>query len=299
MRVFLSWSGERSRQLAVALHDWLPRVIQAVEPWMSKPDIEKDASGMREIEEQLADSDYGILCVTPENLANPWLLFEAGAIAQEISARACPYLLGLDRADLGPPLGLLQLTEATREDTRRLVDGINERLGDSSLPADRVDDAFDTYWPRLEEEISELEAASPEELVRHRRTEGDLLVEILEAVRRFEQTGLTRELQPGLGPDLLQVDSDIIYQRGRKAVEDAIAMFSEHKFDDGVEVTTINVADDGLAMKPTFVLSDGRAIKGPRLICKRFHHRSAEDVYNLLLRYYQETFGKAGKDETD
>ena len=39
MRVFISWSGEPSRSIALALPAWLPMVVQHVEPWMPKEDI--------------------------------------------------------------------------------------------------------------------------------------------------------------------------------------------------------------------------------------------------------------------
>jgi len=45
MKVFISWSVQRSAAVADALRYWLPKVIQALEPWMSADDIEK---GIRE-----------------------------------------------------------------------------------------------------------------------------------------------------------------------------------------------------------------------------------------------------------
>lgn len=44
MKVFISWSGETSKKVALALKAWLPNVIQALDPWMSDKDIEKGAT---------------------------------------------------------------------------------------------------------------------------------------------------------------------------------------------------------------------------------------------------------------
>src|SRR6266404_1604418 len=100
MSVFISWSGSRSKQLAQQLRNWLPNVLQAVEVWMSDVDIEAGARGIHEIFTQLERASFGVICLTPENLNAPWLLFEAGAISKKMTDKAhvCPYLLGMSPA---------------------------------------------------------------------------------------------------------------------------------------------------------------------------------------------------------
>src|SRR5260370_28578273 len=80
MRVLLSWSGARSAALAHALREWLPTVIQAVEPWMSESDIDRGARWSEEIVAQLEVARVGIICITPDNVSSPSLHFEAGAL---------------------------------------------------------------------------------------------------------------------------------------------------------------------------------------------------------------------------
>jgi hypothetical protein len=124
--VFISWSGERSRYVAEALRDWLPVVLQAAKPWMSAADVEKGSRWESEISARLDEADVGIICLTPENLSSPWLLFEAGALSKKLSkSRVCTYLLDLTPAEVPPPMGMFQHTVVARDHTRKLLDSIN------------------------------------------------------------------------------------------------------------------------------------------------------------------------------
>jgi TIR domain len=84
MKVFISWSGGVSHRVAVALRDWLPYVLQSVDPYVSSEDIEKGARWSNEVGRELESTSYGILCVTRENLDSRWLNFEAGALSKSM-----------------------------------------------------------------------------------------------------------------------------------------------------------------------------------------------------------------------
>src|SRR5262245_54727881 len=98
MKVFLSWSGDLSHKVAMALQGWLPLVIQTLEPFVSTEDIEKGARWSVTLDEQLKLSSYGILCITHENINAPWLNFEAGALSKNV--KISPFLFGIDRSDI-------------------------------------------------------------------------------------------------------------------------------------------------------------------------------------------------------
>jgi hypothetical protein len=89
LKIFISWSGPRSLAVAEAQRDWLPNVFQMVEPWISAGDIDKGAKWRQAITGELEKSDFGLICLTPENLASPWLLFEAGSLAKKEESRVC------------------------------------------------------------------------------------------------------------------------------------------------------------------------------------------------------------------
>src|SRR5258705_12105319 len=96
MKIFISWSGSRSHKLANQLRAWLPHVIQNIEPFMSSGDIATGARWRTNVSSELEKCNFGIICLTPENLRAPWIHFEAGALSKAVgNSHVAPMLLDL------------------------------------------------------------------------------------------------------------------------------------------------------------------------------------------------------------
>lgn len=61
VKVFISWSGPRSRLVADALREWVHDVIQSVECFCSTEDIRAGQRWNNEVNTWLGDTDFGIL----------------------------------------------------------------------------------------------------------------------------------------------------------------------------------------------------------------------------------------------
>jgi hypothetical protein len=193
-KIFLSWSKPRSKAVAEALYEWLPTVVQNVETWMSAADIDKGSKWRQVLTGELSNANFGILCLTPENLREPWLLFEAGALSKMADSRVWTYLFDLEFTDVKDPLSEFQHTFATKEDTRRLVHSIGGIVPDT-LPATRLDRAFDALWPQLESTLAAIEGNSPEEHGSKSDLE-EMLKEVLIRVRELERNSRTSSSSP-------------------------------------------------------------------------------------------------------
>jgi hypothetical protein len=200
MKIFISWSDTRSQSLAQALRDWLPLVLHYVEPWLSETDLAAGERWVHGLAKELEASNFGIICVTRENIFSPWILFEAGSLAKSLAdGRVIPLLLGVEFSDIiGGPLAQFQAKKVERAGLKEVVQSIN-RSAAQPVPDNRMNQLFDALWPKLEEEIAKIPEAEVgsrpsrrqeeilEELVtsvRALQADHDLLVEILDFVRR-------------------------------------------------------------------------------------------------------------------
>ena len=195
MIVFISWSGELSRKLGEILRTWLPGSLQYVKPYFTPEDIEKGARWNNEIAQQLSKSSIGILCLTPDNLQSPWLMFEAGALSKEMErSRICPILFELDNADLIGPLVQFQTTVFNRDDMLKLVQTVNHYSGDSQLDSDVLLSVFETWWPKLESQVQGVLDEYKRNITL--RKDGNLEIrqdrEVLEEVLNLEPIRITR-----------------------------------------------------------------------------------------------------------
>ncbi len=188
MQVFISWSGSRSKTLAIHLHEWIKAAVQRAEPWMSERDIEPGQRWNAKISSQLKDTDFGIICLTPENITAPWLLFEAGALAKALdTARVIPLLFGLRKADLTFPLAQFQSVEADREGFFALARAMNKALPEGQLEIATLNNIFDGLWSNVEININSLRDAPIHSKSQSQRTDREVLDDLLESVRALQR----------------------------------------------------------------------------------------------------------------
>jgi hypothetical protein len=161
--IFLSWSGERSRKVALVLRRWLPDIFQSVEPFMSEEDIAKGTVWFDKISDALNESKFGIVCLTSENQRAPWLMFEAGAMCKQITTdRVCPLCVDLKPTEVVGPLARLQAADAnSREEMWKLINSINDHLQDRGLKEDRLRGQFERCWRDYEDPLREIQNAAP------------------------------------------------------------------------------------------------------------------------------------------
>ena len=184
MKIFISWSDERSHQLAQVLHHWLPLVLPYAQPWLSQANISAGDRWAQEVAKELEASNFGIICVTPENLGSPWILFEAGALAKSLQgAKVIPLLLGLEFSDISGPLTQFQAKKLGMNGLAEIVQSINQSAQTPEL-GDRVNDRFAGLWPDIEKKIAAIPAQAPG--AKRARPQPEILEELVATVRGFE-----------------------------------------------------------------------------------------------------------------
>lgn len=184
MKVFISWSGKRSSALADALRDWIPLVLHYVEPWLSQTDIEAGQRWAEQVAKELETSNFGIVCITQENVASPWVLFEAGALAKSLQgSRVIPLLLDLEFRDITGPLAQFQAKKIDQTGLYEVVQSLNQ-LAPHPVPEDRVKQLFDALWPELEKKVAAIPKAAA--LAKHTRPQPEILEELVAGVRSLD-----------------------------------------------------------------------------------------------------------------
>jgi len=188
MKIFISWSGDRSRAVADLMSLWIKCVLQASRPWISTRDIDRGAVWFSEISDQLAETAAGIVCLTNENKNRPWILFETGALAKGLSTnRVCTFLVDLEPRDLQDPLAQFNHTLPQEASMWELVRTLNAGLDGQRLDERILDTVFKTYWPQFREKFDEVLLKHPAIENPAPRSDTDILHELLDHTRSVNQ----------------------------------------------------------------------------------------------------------------
>jgi hypothetical protein len=245
--VFVCWSGELSKNIGMILSNWLPSILQFVDPFFSVEDISKGSKWIFDLSKELESTDIGIICLTRENINKPWILFEAGALSKKIdSARVCTVLFNINPVDLDGPLSLFQHTCFVKEDFLRLIKSINGFNNEFKLEDKLVEKVFEMWWPDLEKQIHQLNKTI--KTVEPVRNERELIEESLNLLRSMSlnmqernklhySSSLENRLISGMSSIYKSNDEELSYNMIRRIVKGILSEeLSENKsFDEMLE----------------------------------------------------------------
>jgi hypothetical protein len=198
MKVFVSWSGKVSHEVALTFKEWLPLVIQSIDPYVSSEDIQKGARWSSEVEKALSESRFGIICLTEDNLLAPWIHFEAGALSKAIEnsqINVCPFLFNIRQSSVEGPLQQFQCVRHERNEIFKLVSAINASAkGEHErVKLQILEQSFDAFWPKLEAKLKDVAAEGASGVPVPKRKSQDVLEEILEIVRSQNRLVASRQ----------------------------------------------------------------------------------------------------------
>ena len=196
MRVFISWSGQVSKSVALALREWLPDVIQQIDPFVSSEDIRKGNRWSLDLAGELTSVQYGIICLTRDNLLSPWVNFEAGALSKALDGSLWTLLIGeILPSDVTGPLAQFQHSSLEEEDFFKLLLSMNEVLGEDGLEIQRLKRVYENFWPSLKKRaegiLNEVDTNLAHQNIRSDR---EILEEILDLSRSLAQTSIRTDI---------------------------------------------------------------------------------------------------------
>lgn len=155
MKVFISWSGELSKNIAEVIKKWLPCIIQSVEVFFSPDDIEKGENWDTKVSTELLECKYGIICLTKENVSAPWIHFESGALAKALDSRVATLMINVTPTDIKGPLSRYQATKLDKDDFFQLIKNINEQL-ETQLNIEVLKTLFNNLWDKINNDFKNL-----------------------------------------------------------------------------------------------------------------------------------------------
>lgn len=136
------------------------------------------------VAEELEACTFGITCLTAENVAAPWILFEAGALAKSMQeGMVVPLLLDLNISDITGPLAQFQAKKADKTGLLHVLQAIN-KIAPTPLADNRLNPLFEEIWPNLEKAIGEIPKATG--AAKHTRPQTEILEELVDSVRNLE-----------------------------------------------------------------------------------------------------------------
>jgi hypothetical protein len=162
MDVFICWSKETGKKIAEALETWIPKVIKAVNIPFSDKEMHPDRLWLKKHQKEFASTDFGIICLTPDNLGldDKWIGVKSGAIYTApggVKDHTVVYLHEIEPSEIqeGVYAQFLRVKD-DKSGTFKLLETINEAVrekGQEYLDDENLYGEFEANWPNLKNKL--------------------------------------------------------------------------------------------------------------------------------------------------
>lgn len=191
VKVFISWSGQQAKEVALLMREWLPKLSDYFKPWMSEKDITAGGRSMQELFEQIDETYYGLVLLTPENQNSAWLNFEAGALSKQVregfSSRVVPLLLNIPNPS-SMQQGPLKEFQARGMNETDLLNVVLQLARQVQADPDLVKGRFDNEWVAFKQRVDNINArAHTKGQVAAAPSDRELIEELLDRTRDVQE----------------------------------------------------------------------------------------------------------------
>jgi hypothetical protein len=141
---------------------FVSEVLGTDDVFMSDEDISPGDKSLEEIDLALKNSTAALVMVSARSMREPWLNFEAGAMAVRLTKTSViPILLDLTFSQLVQPLAQFQAIRFDdAEKFRRMLGVLNAHREGDRIKSETLDIVFEARWPTFQDDVSGIIAAN-------------------------------------------------------------------------------------------------------------------------------------------
>jgi len=152
-KIFISWSGEISKHIALELKKTLEESAlgkSGLECFVSDADISSGTDWWSKVQLELKNCKMGVACITPDNFSAPWIYYEAGAIVSR-GVELIPLLFDCSFKKLAatPLRGNQAVMFNEKTKFLKMMKDINDKFALCDLPENDFDTLCSGYYEKL------------------------------------------------------------------------------------------------------------------------------------------------------
>ena len=165
IKVFISWSGKESNSVAKVIKEWLEELLAPIDIFTSS-EIPSGKQWFNVLSDELKSSNFGIICLTPDNINSNWMHFEAGAIFNAFNNEGViPFLFAITIDELPSPLNQFQGITYKKSNLLKIAKDLNKLKGITKVEETILTKRFERSWQDLKSKLDPLHEKALKKLI--------------------------------------------------------------------------------------------------------------------------------------